>query len=499
MGIIQRQGIQDSIATYTGVALGAVNTLFIYPRFLKEEELGLFQFMISAGMILALFVAFGSYDLATRYFPLFRTDDRRHHGFLFILLMIPVAGFLLLLVLTFVFRNAITGYFGDKDPLIQQFWPWLLPLVFFLGLNYVLVNFTKNFFRIVVPTILENIFVKLCTGLISVMLFFSWLHLKGFVSAIVLTYGAVTLGLIAYLLVLGQWRLRPDWKFWRPGLAKEMSRFAFYSMLGGLSAGFLTWLDRVMISFLMEEDALKSVGVFSIAAYIGTVVDVPRRSLEKIAAPITADAFQRGDMGHIAMLYRKSSINQFIVGLFLFLLIWHNLDDLFILMPNGERYAGGKSIVFILGLAMLLNMAAGINHQILTFSRYYRLNFFLLLALAGLNVVFNYLLIRTFGFGIFGAALATLASVLIFNVAKLLIIYRKLRIQPFTRSTLGVLAIGSAIFLAFSFFPFSFHPLIAIPVKSALIAMLFAWPVLHWRLSPDLNDLFHRFMGRLGF
>ena len=42
MGVIQRQGIKDSIVMYFSVAIGAVNALFIYPAYLTDAELGLF-------------------------------------------------------------------------------------------------------------------------------------------------------------------------------------------------------------------------------------------------------------------------------------------------------------------------------------------------------------------------------------------------------------------------------------------------------------------------
>lgn len=496
MGIIQRQGIKDSIVTYAGVLLGAVNVLFVYPYFLKIEELGLFNFLISGGMILSLFIAMGANDLVTRYFPVFRSDDRRHNGFLLLMLAIPTAGFLLVLGLTAALHKPLLIFLENKDPLIQQYGYWIFPLAFFLGLNYVLINYAKNFLRIVIPTFIENPFVKVCTAILSVLLFYSWLSLTGFIAAIVLTYAAVSLGVALYIAYLGQWSFQmPQRAVFRPGLVREMSSFAFYSMLGGFSAGFLTWLDRLMISFLMEENALKSVGIFSVVAYIGMVIDVPRRSLEKISAPVVADAFQRNDLAHVAMLYRKASITQFIAGTFLFLLIWLNIDDVFAIMPNGERFAGGKIIVLILGMTALIGMVTGINHIILTFSKYYRINFYLLLCLAALNVVLNYLLIRTAGLGIIGAALATLISMFIFHLSKFWIIYRKLGMQPLSRATLYVFLLGIGVFLALNWLPAMLHPLFDMAVKSLAVTVLFVGPVLHWRLSPDLNDLWGKFVA----
>jgi len=496
MGVIQSQGIKDSIVTYAGVIIGAVNTLIIYPYFLEAEQLGLFQFMVSSGMILSLFVGMGAYDLVTRFFPVFRNEERKHQGFLFIMLLVPVAGIIVLSLLTLVLSTPIAHFLEDKDALMRMYWPWLLPLSFFLGLNIVLINYTKNFLRIAIPTLIENVFVKISTALISVLLFYAVLSIHGFVVAIVVTYFLVSIGLVIYLIWLRQFHLLPDFSLLNKGLIKQMSWFAFYSMLGGFSAGFLTWIDRIMISLLMDETALKSVGIFSIVAYIGMVIDVPRRSLEKIAAPVVADAFVQQDLEKIKRLYKKSSLTQLTAGLLLFLLIGCNIDAMLVLMPNGDRYASGKSIVYILGVSSLISMAAGINHLILTYSKYFRLNFYILLSLALINVSLNYLMIKTMGFGIVGAALATLISMSIFHLTKIWLIWHKFKMLPFSRETLYICALGLAIFLLFIWMPPILHPLLEIPLKSVLITGLFVVPILYFNWSEEASLLWDKIRRR---
>lgn len=499
MGVIQRQGIKDSIVAYIGVALGAVNVLWIYPYFLKKVELGLFNFLVSGGMLLSMFVGLGANELATRYFPRFRDESGNHHGFLSLLLTLPLAGWGLLALLAAVFWKPLQHYLAQQDPLIQQYGCLVLPLALMLSLMGILAAYTKNFLRIVAPTALENLLVKVCTALVSALLFYGVLTLTGFAASFVGIYALVVLGMVGYLMYLGQWRLGFDWQFLDKPLLRDMGRFAGFSMLGAMSAGFLTWIDRVMIGLLVEKNALESVGIFSIVAYMGNVIDVPRRSLEKIAAPITADALQRQDLAHVALLYRKSSINQLIAGIFLFLIIWLNLDDLFRIMPNGAGYASGKHIVLILGAASLITMGSGINHPILAYSPYYQLNFYLLLVLAGLNVVFNYLFIRTLGLGITGAALATLASISIYSAAKIVLVWRKLGLQPFTKATLGALLAGAGLGLLFHLLwpGGAGNPYLMTVLRSGALAAFFAALVLGLRLSADLNALWRSAWARV--
>lgn len=487
MGIIQRQGIKDSIVTYFGVGLGVVNTLFIY-TLLPKEVLGIFQFLISAAMIVAPFMMLGVGNLAVRYFPIFRDEEKGHHGFLFFLLIPPVIGFTVLTILVFIFQNQIVQFFTEKsvDPLILKYGYYVVPLLFFVTFSAILIQYTKNFLRIVIPTLLENVWIKIATGAIALLFVASVLNLQAYLFAIVAAYGVTTLGILLYLRWLGQWHVRPDFSFLNKKLMREMRVFAFYGVLGSIGGSLMTWLDRLMIGLLLGT---ASTGIFSIVAYIGTTIDIPRKSLEKIMSPIIADAIQREDWGHVADLYQRSSINLLIAGCFIFLGVWLNIDSLFDIMTNGDEYRGFKMIVLLLGFASIIDMVTSINTQIIGYSKYFRFNFYLIVILAGLNVVFNYLFISTLGYGIYGAAMATLASITIYNVVKFFYILVKLHIQPFTWSTLWIVLLALAVYGLVVLLPSLGHPLIDIAVKSMLITVLFISPVLYFKFSPDLNSL----------
>ncbi|MFN7116092.1 MAG: polysaccharide biosynthesis C-terminal domain-containing protein [Saprospiraceae bacterium] len=162
-------------------------------------------------------------------------------------------------------------------------------------------------------------------------------------------------------------------------------------------------------------------------------------------------------------------------------------------MANGEKYIPYKNIVFILGISSLLDMVTSINTHIIAYSRHFRFAFYVIIVLAGLNIIFNYLLIKTFGLGITGAALATMLSVFIFNLAKFFFIYWKFGLQPFTLRTLWVVLIGAGVFALASLLPSLGIALIDILYKSFIITILYITPILYFKLSTDLNDFLSKF------
>src|SRR6187551_3336224 len=95
MGVIRRQGITNTITTYIGIVIGFVYLIIISPHFLTKEELGLTRILFSFSLLAAVFVPIGIGNATTKYFPIFKDRDSKHHGFFGFMLLFPILGFLL--------------------------------------------------------------------------------------------------------------------------------------------------------------------------------------------------------------------------------------------------------------------------------------------------------------------------------------------------------------------------------------------------------------------
>src|SRR5690349_16743749 len=95
MGVIRRQGITNTITTYIGIALGFVSLIVISPHYLTKEELGLTRILYSFSLLVAMFVPIGVGNATTKFFPLFKDEKTKHHGFFGFMLLFPMLGFIL--------------------------------------------------------------------------------------------------------------------------------------------------------------------------------------------------------------------------------------------------------------------------------------------------------------------------------------------------------------------------------------------------------------------
>ena len=183
---------------------------------------------------------------------------------------------------------------------------------------------------------------------------------------------------------------------------KKMMNYGLYSLLGAGGTQIVLQIDSVMVS---GEISLDANGIYSIAFFMGLVIEMPKRSITQVVTPLIAQASDKADKEAIRLLYRQSSINQFILGGLLLVGIWANLDNLYSFIPNGEIYATGMGVVLFIGLGKLSDMLFGVNGEIIVMSKYYRFNVVAVGLLALLTIGLNLLLIPEYG--IEGAAMAS--------------------------------------------------------------------------------------------
>jgi O-antigen/teichoic acid export membrane protein len=484
MGVIIRQSIKNAFITYLSIGLGALNMLVLFPLAFTQSELGIFQFVVSNAQAFFPFVLLGAGSLVVRFFPDFKDERSGHNGFLFLLLSIGFSGFAVFFVLALVSGNWILSYYGDKSILFTQYLQYILPLVLFAGVEFILGAHSSNFGRIAVPTFFTSFLLKLLMGVQALLCYFGVIDFFWFMTSLLAIHLVVILGLALYLHSLGQLRLRPDFRLFRGPLRKSMITYAFYGTLGSVGSYMAVQIDVFMVGTLLD---LKNTGIFSIAMFMALVLDVPRRSIENISAPIIARAWKEDDRPEISSIYKKSALNQLLAGCFIFVCIWSCIDEVFELMPNGAAYAPGKYVVLILGLGRLIDLATGVNHSIISFSKYFRFNFYVIILLAALNIGNNLIFIPLFGIN--GAALATAFSLGIYNLLKLWFIRYKFQMHPFSTGILTTLLTAVISYTLVFWLPDSPSPLLDILIKAGIISGVFLFMLVRFKLSPEAYRL----------
>jgi O-antigen/teichoic acid export membrane protein len=249
-------------------------------------------------------------------------------------------------------------------------------------------------------------------------------------------------------------------------------------------------LDVLMVGSFLGLDAI---AIYSVGFYIGSIIEIPTRSLSQITTPIVVKAWKDNDLKKISEMYRKTSLNQTIFGSFLFIGIWANVDNILRLLP--PHYAQGKWVIFFIALSKLVDMITGINSEIIMASKYYRFNFYIMLMLIVLTVVTNYIFIPLYG--LTGAAFAAALSMIIFNIVKYIFLSTKYKLSPFSEKTFISLLIPVGVYFLCSIVPVQNNLLLDIIIRSLAITILFLSLVIGLKVSEDINRTFYHLLNRI--
>ncbi|MES2734296.1 MAG: polysaccharide biosynthesis C-terminal domain-containing protein [Bacteroidota bacterium] len=488
MGIVIRQSIKSSIISYLGVVIGTVNLLWLSITFLQPDQLALSRVLVEASLLFASFSQLGTTQISDRFFPHFKDDTKKHHGFFTFLLIYPLAGFFTFCLALLIFKGALVGFYVKKAPLLNDFIYFIIPLTFFVMYQSILESYSRIHLRIVVPTIVRELFLKLSNSLIIILFA---LHLIDFDTFVILTvgsYGLAVILLLFYVKWLGKLYFQADLARWNFPLFRQVVYFGLFIIMGSLGVLLTTKIDVLMLPAL---SGLDSTGIYVVATFMAGVIEIPKRSISQISAPLISQAIKMEALDKVLVLYKKTSIHQLLAGIFIFLGIWCNIDAVFALIPKGEIYQQGKYVVALLGLSKLIDMATGANAEIIMYSRYYKFTMVTMLLLAFITIVTNFIFIPIYGIN--GAAFAAALSIFVFTVIKCWFVWIKFRMHPFTIQTFYALLIALAVYFAASLIPSAngnaLSLFINITLRSLLITVLFAGLTVWFHISEEVNTL----------
>jgi O-antigen/teichoic acid export membrane protein len=347
--------------------------------------------------------------------------------------------------------------------------------------------FSRSLLKTVVPNLLREVMARLFLSVLVLLYFTETISFDQFILGSVISYLIWLLILMFYLWQQGELSLQTNFNSLDQKKLPELVKYSLLSFAGMAGLILIGKIDSMMVSAMIGFSAN---AIYTTAFYMATVIEIPKRALSQIAMPLISRAFERNDIKEVASLYRKTSINQLIIGSLLLIGVWINLDSLFALMPKGEVFAVGKWVVIIVGAGKLVDMLFGPSSEIIVLSKYFKFNIVLILILAVLIVVSNNLLIPRYG--IVGAAWGAAFALVSFNAIKYLFIYSKYKIQPFDINTLKVLIIASIVLTANYFSYRSDSIMLDILLRSALTTLLYSGLILITKVSPEANELYNR-------
>jgi O-antigen/teichoic acid export membrane protein len=500
MGLVIRQSIKSTLISYIGVILGAFNNLWLYPKYLEPEKIGLLKLLQDIPFLFALFVQLGASSLTDRFFHHFK-DGKKNKGFFLILMLYPFIGYSLFIAFFFIFNDYWKSKFTANASLLVDYFIYLIPLTFFMMYISIMEAYLRANLNVNWSNFVRDILIRTFYCIIVFIYAMKIISFNGLIFMVVAVYGIALFMLFIYakrINILHISKIVWPTKI----LLKEISIYLLFLIPGTAGSLIAQKIDTIMLATIGGNNnfhenitnkniALHNIAIYSMAYFISSVIEIPRRSISQISLPILSIAFKENDFSKINVLYKKNSITQLITGCFVFLLIWINIDDLFFFVPDSKIYSQGKYVILFIGLSKLFDMATSINGEIIQFSKYFKFNLVAILLLAILTISLNYIFIPLYQ--ITGAAIALSITIFFFNAVKTYFIWYKMKLLPFTKDMIPLVILSCLIIILPLLFQYtadsSFSSFIFIMFRSCFFCFTFFFLVRKLKISEDANKL----------
>lgn len=494
MGIVKKQGISLAIVSYIGVFIGYFNKVLLFPNFLNPAEVGLANTLINVALLYAQFAALGMNVVTLKFFPFFQDKERKHHGFLYWASLIVSLGFIITTIAFLVFKPYITSKFAANSPLLVDNYYYLIPLGLSTLFFALYDSYLRSLLKVVVPSFVNEIYVRLMATLSITLFALHIVNFKQFVFIYVALNCTHVLVLIVYMIYLKQWSYKPIKSFRIKTLRYQMFYFGLFAILSTAGNSIISNIDGLMIAALLKN-GLYYTGIYTTVFFMSTVILIPYRSVLKIASPLVSTYWKNNDLKNMEILYKKVTTNNMIVGGLIFLVLWINIDNILSFLPG--EYASGKYVFLYICLGRLFDMVAGLNAVITVTSKKYRYDLLFTGFLVLLTIASNYSFIVIFNMGIEGTAIASMLTLVIYNLCRLGFVSYNFKMQPFTVNCLWILLLGIFCLAINYVIPQQKNIYIDGICRTVPLVVIFGSATLYFKLSTDINDFLSGILVKL--
>ena len=490
---------------YLGVIVGFFTTFFIVTKYLTTEEVGLTRVLVDASILLSGLAQLGTSTSAMRYYPYFKDEKERDHGFFGWSVIIPFVGFIIFSILFFVFKQPIENYFSQNSELFVDYIYFVIPMSFFM--TYLLVFETNSnlLMRIVIPKFIREVGIRLMTLVVYLLYAFDVINLDGMVISLCLTYGIATLLNIIYLFSLKKVSFKIEPAYISKWLRKDFIFYTLFLIATSLAGNLIPVLNTFFVSGKL---GLAVAGINTIAVYIASIVEIPYRSLAAISRPHISQGMKDNNMLEVNNMTKNVSLHQFMASMFIFFLIWINIDLVYALIPNGNVYDEAKFVVLILSAVKIINTSLNVGATVLSYSKYYYYSLLFTVILTVTAIYMNIKLIPIWGME--GAALASLVSYIVYYAFLLTFVNWKIKVSPLSMRELYTMIIILSLFaLDWLLQTYISEYLISIfnveligkildsVVRTSLLSIIGIVIIYKSKISKQVNDIIDKFLSML--
>ncbi len=495
MSQIRRQSIISTFIIFIGFAIGFFNNLFFTRSdWFTPDQYGLTRSFFDFSQIIFAYSFLGLSSVIYKFSPYYRAHLKdEENDLLSWALLLSLIGFLVFLTGGIVFKSFFERKFSVNSKMLVDYYYWIYPFGFSLLIFGILESYCWSLKRTVISNFLRETALRLLTSALILLFIFKIITYDTFIKLFSCLYGILVLILVIYLKQKKQLHITFKVSKVTRRYRKKMFTFGAFVFAGFAISTTAALFDSFTISSKIGQAAI---GIFAFSTYISNIIQIPQRSIVAISLPVLAEAWREKNYEVINKLYKRSSINLLLLSLFLFGNIWLCYEDGIKTLQLNPVFLEGRFVVLFFGLKLIVDMGTGVNGQIIGTSNFWRFEFLTGLILLLLIAPLNYYLITKIG--IVGAGISNFIAYSIYNIIRLIFLWKKFKMQPFSIKTLTTLIMALALYFATFLILQQVHGWAGIISKGILFSTMFIAGTLYLNLTPDALPVLNTLKKKLG-
>ncbi|MBK7303358.1 MAG: polysaccharide biosynthesis C-terminal domain-containing protein [Saprospiraceae bacterium] len=411
------------------MVIGYFNLIILMPQYFSGEEIGMTRTIIVLALVLTQFSDLGATNIIYRFFSLYQRQKAK--DFLILVLAIPLGGFLVVSSISFIFEEQLFGTFYSKCPPLKQFGFLIYSTTFFTLLASLGGHYCAVHLKTVIPRTVNELVPRLGNTVLILCYGYKLIDFSTYFISFTVLVGLSAALVWAYIIYLDKLKISFTISTLTKRLYKKILIFGLIGILGNSFSTIISYIDTLMLGAINGQH---DVAIFNIGYYIIGIMSVPYNSILAVVMPLLSRAIRHKDWESVDRYYKQTSLNNFLIGSFIFGGIIYCFDDFIQFLPQNQGYDKAFYIIMFFGFGRIIDMITGCNSEIIAYSKHYLFNFYSLMVISIFCIFSNYFFISRFG--IFGVAVSGLLSLILFNTARYYFIRIKFGLQPFTKSTL---------------------------------------------------------------
>ena len=498
MSNIRKQSIISSVVIYIGFAIGLLNIyLFTKQGLFTDPQFGLYNAFIAIATTMMAFANLAMPSYIYKFFPYYKDHlPPKKNDMITWALLVSSIGYSLVVVAGIIFKDFVVRKYIEHSPEIVIYYNWIFVLGYGLMIYTVLEAFSWNFHKSVLTNFLREVQWRLFTT-VFILLFLTGIirDYDLFIKLFSFTYPGIATILFLYLVFTKKIHFTFQVSKVTRRLFKSVLRFCSFLYVASLIFSISMVFDSLVIGAVLK-DALAKLAVFSLAQNVANVIQAPQRGIISASVAHLSKAWKDKQVGTIRKIYQRSSINQLVFACGLYFLLVINFVDAVNTFHLKESYLNGFYVFLLLGATKIVDMGTGVNSQIIGTSTFWRFEvisgIILLLIMLPLNYIF------TKQYDIVGTATAGLISMTVYNFIRIVFLWKKFNLFPFTlQSFYTILLAGFCFGLCYFLFQ-NIHGLPGLFLRSIVFCILYGSGAVYFRLSPDIIPVWNAIKKRIG-